>query len=338
MKSTPTLPPPAATRFSGLHSAAIGAAVWAVLLLWRRPSPFEFEWTETLLLLAPLILVPVGMELVRCTEPFGPDARLWRWSRRLQLPAALALAVAFRLPEGFSAACLALPWFATTTLIALAGLVRVLRRGLRPLEESCVDGALIYLAVGGGWVLLARLGARPLEFSAMIVLLTAVHFHHAGFVLPLMTGLAGQALSGTSARLAAAGVMLGVPAVAVGITASQMELGPMLECLAAILTALSGLLTALLYLRLTVRAGSAWPPRILWAVAAVSLAPSMVLAALYGSRSYITVEWLDIPWMRAVHGTANALGFGLSGLLGWTVVRTRNSAIPPGENGRSSAV
>ena len=46
---------------------------------------------------------------------------------------------------------------------------------------------------------------------------------------------------------------------------------------------------------------------------------TVVLALLYGCRAYFPLAWLDIPWMRAVHGTANALGFGLAGVLGWTV-------------------
>lgn len=47
-----------------------------------------------------------------------------------------------------------------------------------------------------------------------------------------------------------------------------------------------------------------------------------MLAAIYGSRFYVPMPWLDIPWMRAVHGTANALGFGLAGLLAWAMARS----------------
>ena len=49
----------------------------------------------------------------------------------------------------------------------------------------------------------------------------------------------------------------------------------------------------------------------------VALAASMVLAALYGARSYLTIGWLDIPSMRVLHGTTNAFGFALCGLCGW---------------------
>ncbi len=46
----------------------------------------------------------------------------------------------------------------------------------------------------------------------------------------------------------------------------------------------------------------------------------MVLAALYGSRFQAPpLAWLDIPWMLALHGSANALGIGVLGLWGWTL-------------------
>jgi hypothetical protein len=33
----------------------------------------------------------------------------------------------------------------------------------------------------------------------------------------------------------------------------------------------------------------------------------------------VPLPWLDIPWMRALHGTANALGFTVPALVGWYV-------------------
>ena len=83
--------------------------------------------------------------------------------------------------------------------------------------------------------------------------------------------------------------------------------------------ALSGLLSAWLHLRLAAEDGRARTIRSLWAVAGLSLAFGMVLAALYGARSLGGPTWLDIPTMRAWHGTADALGFGLAGVVGWSL-------------------
>lgn len=300
-------------------SAAAGGTVWIALLVLRPPSPSSADWAVSLLLLAPLVLVPLGLRLVE-PEDFGSAAgRWWRISAFLQLPAALALAAAFLLPKGPAAAVLSLPWLAATGTMGLLALLRLLRRGLRPVPELAVDAGLAFPIVGAGWAFLERAAIHPLRFAPIIVLLTAVHFHYAGFALPLLTGLAGRELGGTASRAAALGVIAGVPLVATGITASQLGAGPLLEFLAAWITALAGLLTAWLLLRLALQ--SARPPlaRILWGIAAVSLAGGMLLAALYGSRSFAPAAWLDYPRMWVLHGTANALGFGLCGLAAWNL-------------------
>lgn len=123
------------------------------------------------------------------------------------------------------------------------------------------------------------------------------------------------------ARAAGIGVVAGVPLVAVGITATQLGLAPWLECAAAWITSLSGLLTALLYWRLSRDSDFERAARWLWFVAALSLAFGMVLSAMYGTRFYLPLTWLDIPWMRALHGTANAIGFGACGVLGWWIAK-----------------
>lgn len=299
--------------------ALAGGILWAFALIALHPSPFEVAWAKALLLLGPLVLVPLGLFLVHLDEKDRIAVRLRRIVDVVQFPAALLFGVAYLLPQGLPAAGLALPWLVTTGLIALFGLWR-LRRGSRSLSEVCVDAGLIYLAIGGAWAVSDRLGFRPLDFDPVIVLLTAIHFHYAGFALPLVTGLAARRLDGGTARLAAAGVIAGVPLVAIGITSTQLKAGPLIESLAAWVLAAAGILTASLHLRLAFAPGRP-AVRCLWTVAAVSLAGSMVLAAMYGSRFYIALSWLDIPWMRAFHGTANALGFGLAGLLAWVMAK-----------------
>jgi hypothetical protein len=275
------------------------------------------------LLLAPLVLLPLGLPLVAPHTRTGGPGRLWRTVSLLQLPAALLLGWAFLLPQGLSAAALSVPWLVATGLLALLGLGRFWQHRRGPLDELCVAAGLVYAVIGSCWALLDRGGVRPLGFEPVIVLLTAIHFHYAGFALPLLTGFVMRQVEGRLSRLAGVGVVAAVPLVAAGITATQLNAGPLLECAAAWLMASAGILTGYLYFRLAVQ--PAWPPLVrgLWAVAAVSLTGGMVLAALYGSRFYVPIPWLDIPWMRALHGTANALGFGLAGLIGWTLAEPR---------------
>lgn len=64
-------------------------------------------------------------------------------------------------------------------------------RGVGPLPELAVDAALLYVPVGAV-ALLPHVGGISLRFRPIFILLTAVHYHYAGFVLPLVTGLAGR--------------------------------------------------------------------------------------------------------------------------------------------------
>src|SRR5262249_7945588 len=154
-----------------------------------HPSPFETAWAILLLLLAPLVLVPLGLQ--NLVPRFERDMhRSWTIAARLQLPAALLLSAAFLVDRGLVAAALALPWLGVSGLLAGVGLMKLRRSRLGSLQDFSAVMACIYLSVGSAWAVLDRAGFRPLGFEPVIVLLTAIHFHYAGFVLPLLTGVA----------------------------------------------------------------------------------------------------------------------------------------------------
>ena len=137
-------------------------------------------------------------------------ARWLGWIDRLQFPAALALLVACWIAPGWLAAAAALPWIAITVLMALTGLWRIRHEGVRrELDGLCRDSALVFAVIGGAWTMADRSGYRPLGFDASIVALTAVHFHYAAFVLPVVTGLAAQRVPGWNGRIGSIGVVAG---------------------------------------------------------------------------------------------------------------------------------
>ncbi|MEX2172551.1 MAG: YndJ family transporter [Pirellulales bacterium] len=301
--------------------AVVGAVVWFGLFGYLRPLPSHIEWAQMLLLLAALVLVPIGLRIARRPPRSRLEVACLRWIGVMQLPAAFALAVALLLPPGLSAALLAGCWFFVTLPVAIAGACRLWNHTPRAISDSCVALGMIYLAIGGGWAVLSCGGLRPLGFEPAIVLLTAIHFHYAGFLLPSLTGLAIENRTDNIARAAGIGVVAGVPLVAVGITATQLGFEPWLECAAAWITSVAGLLTAFLYWRLSRDSDIRGVVRLLWLGAALSLAFGMILSAMYGSRFYLPLTWLDIPWMRALHGTANAIGFGACGVFGWWIAK-----------------
>jgi hypothetical protein len=150
-----------------------------------------------------------------------------------------------------------------------------------------------------------------------------VHFHYSGLILPLVAGLVQRELFflRLSSR-AAVGVILGVPAVAVGITATQLGWGMSLERAAACGLALAGMAVAILQVRIALEGRFALRSRVLLGIGGASLFIGMVFAVIYALRGiFAGTAALDLAQMRLIHGTVNALGFALCSVLGWRRVR-----------------
>jgi hypothetical protein len=292
--------------------AAVGAVAWLAGVALLQPG-----WGAALLLLAPLVAVPLGLALLAPEAGAREGASAWRVALVLQLPAALLLLAGLTLPAGLPAAAFTLPWLAFTILLALAGALRLRGRGRGSVAELCCNAGLVYVAVGGGWTTLTALGARPLDLPPEIVRATAVHFHYAGLVLPLLAGLLVRAMPTRTARLAAVGVVAGVPLVAAGITLSAFGVR-LPELIAAWALAAVTALLALLQLRLAARPGRT-AVRVLLGCSGLALVAGMALAALYALGNFRGDGWLDVPLMVRTHGLINALGFALPGLLAWNL-------------------
>jgi uncharacterized protein (UPF0548 family) len=306
-------------RADWLRSAALGLLAWVIGLIVVQP-----DWAPALLLFGALVVVPLGLALL---DDLGDRRRRFRplsvlpW---VHLLCAILLIPSFALYPGSRAGLLALPWLGFTGLVALLGLVRHVAHGYRTAAGVATSAAMIFLAVGGGWTLASRWGMEPMGFREPIVLLTGAHFHFAGFALPILTGLAAGTLRNAVGRLAVAGVVLGVPFVAVGITAGRTV--PAVELSAAWFLAITCLLVVGLQWALAARA-TFWVERLLFALSGLALLAGMSLAAVYALSTFRAAYWLTIPQMIPWHGTLNALGFALPGLLAWHVARLRETEL-----------
>ncbi|MEO7913206.1 MAG: YndJ family transporter [Roseiflexaceae bacterium] len=301
-------------------SALVGALAWLLLLV-RLPAdlPTIFLITQ-LLLLAVLVFVPLALGLVAASRSAYAGGCLWL-AVRVQPFAAAAVVLAFLLPLGVLAGGLALSWLLFTGIVALLGVMRFLNSDGQDTAELCINVSLLLLPIGGFWLVMARFGVRPLGFGDTIVLLTAVHFHYAGFALLMLAGLAGRWLRvGVPQiwrifRLVAAGLIAGVPLVALGITFSRL-----LELLAVLLLASSVLGLALLTLVVIVSGLARYAARVLLAISALASIATMLLAVGYAGGSMLGFA-LTIPQMVLSHGAVNAFGLVLCGLLAWTIER-----------------
>ena len=297
----------------------------------------------TILFLGPLLVVPLGLRLLKQANLISIETNYRSPATIIWGTAVVSLACSFSQPAGQIAALLAAPWFLATLLLALLGARYVLAE-VRDLDaQLALAAALLLVAVGGGWTLVSRAGLRPANFSTEIVLLTGVHFHYAGFALPILTGwtvrhLQDQAtpspfwsssLGGVLQRGLIASVVAGVPLVGIGITFS-----PLLEVLASGLLTLAALLLALMQIRVAVQVSHALR-RSLLLISSVSLICGMTLAMTYALGNYLDTKWLDIPTMIPLHGIANSIGFSLCGLLAWNLPGTSaasDSITEPGES------
>lgn len=312
-------------------SAVIGGIIWLLLLLplsdWLNlpvESNGETWLIERLLMLATLVFVPLALSLAAPANGEGSHNFAFRVAIWLQPFSSILVIVSFYVRTGYWAGAITVPWILTTFFIALFGLWRLWQRWkttgtLLPLEELCIDAGLAYVVVGSGWLFLSRTGLNPLNFSDTIVLLTAVHFHYAGFSAPILTGLAGRKINTGIARklylAAATGVIAGPPLVAAGITLSRS-----VEVFSAVTLALSLFFLAMLTM-FAVAPAMKPAPRLLLVLSSVSVIVTMIFACLYAFGRFAGTETVNIPLMAQIHGVSNALGFVLCGLLGWAINR-----------------
>ncbi len=289
---------------------APGAAIWSLYLLVAQPSLMNIAWSRAILLLAALVVMPLALPLLRDEKRLAPLLQLAERSRFL---AAVLLAFSLAQVEGASAVLLAVPWLVVTLLIATQGMLDLAGRQ----RAAIVALAMCYLAIGGVWAVCDRAGWAPLGFDREIGLLTSIHFHFAGFALPLLAALAAGELGTPAARRTAWAATITPPLLAVGITSAHFGAPAAIETVAAAVMACAAIAVAWQYGRLSAQPGAEFSVRFCWTIAALMLAAAMIPAIAYGARSFRPIPWLDIPLMRIVHGSANAFGFTLPALLGW---------------------
>lgn len=303
-----------------MRQAQAGSVAWLLLAGADLAGGTDLGLITLLLALAPLVVVPLGFALPR---PVGPTA----WSRLLavaQPVGALAVAGALLLPTGGLAATIAGVWLGVCLWAAAAEVAVWWRRGSRAVPEIARLGGFLYLCVGATWLVFDRLAVRPLDLPAEIVELTAVHFHYAGFAAALIAGTAtaragssGRGLAGVATLL----VLAGSPVVAAGFAA----FGPLQIAGAVLLTV--GLLTlAWVTVRGIVPHLRDQPARWLLTVSSVTVVVPMLLAVQWAVGHNYATPALSIPDMARLHGSLNAFGFTLCGLLGWLRATDRSDA------------
>jgi hypothetical protein len=296
------------------RSAAGGVIVWLITLLLTTSDSEQAELVHKVVFWAVLVIVPLGLSVVGDER----GSSLYRLVVFAQPVAALFTIASFFVQKGVLSAALASAWLVLNMLIALLGLVRLTGRGFHRIEELSIDAGLLYLPVAGGWLVIYRLGIQPFDFGEMIVLLTAVHFHFAGFATPIIAGMSGRVLARRDYPrnvfgFAVFALVAAMPLVAAGITFS-----PWIGFIGALLLTLGLVLLAVLTLGWVKPSITSPAWRALLLIAAISSCAAMVLACLYAYSVATQTLIITIPGMAMTHGLLNAFGFVTCSLLVWS--------------------
>lgn len=306
-----------------LPAAALGGGVvWLALVVGRLAGATQLTLIDLLFLLAPLVIAPLGLRLVRFD--LGLPTRFLNVALVLQPAGAVMAVVSFLLPTGLAAGVAAGVWLLVCGLAGLGALVHLLAaRSLQPIR-LITAAAVGFMAFGAVWLILSRAGIRPLGLDPQIVELTAVHFHFTGFAATLLAGLVliglgeERGIWRRSALGAALMLVLGSPVLAAGWGTPVH----VLQVLGAILVAGGVIASSVIaFFRATTLADSRIARVLLRVAAAMPLLP-MVLAVEYSVGHIFGFRTLDIQTMALIHGNLNAVGYSLLGLVGWSIARS----------------
>ena len=313
-------------RKDALILAVFGLFIWLIFVMFKYPfSVFQMDYVQMLILAVPTFLLPLA-------------GFLMGYAKRVLLIGALAgysLVGSFLLDKSLLAVVLALPWLVWTIWMAVSQCqkwnfnyyrkIPIDTDEIQPVDSFIVRlnflAAAVFLPVGAAWALADRMDFQPLGFDSIITLLTVAHFHYAGYILPLLTGLVLPDFHKKFSNIVGTGVITGVPLVAIGITTSHFFLPPAIET--ACVTILAGAAFAVGGMHILSALRMNKNSRYLLMLSGLALMAGMVLALGYGWRYYFPLSFLSIPWMYAVHGSLNAIGFALPGLIGWFCLRDK---------------
>ncbi len=273
--------------------------------------------------LALTLALPLAVAFTRPADALEP-----RWTAAVAgLPWAVALTFALSplaLPARWRLGFGSVGYAALVAIVALSALLPARRdspgsHGLRvlTLPQAVARAALLLWTVGAGWLVIDAFGLRPLGFSPLVVRLTAIHFHYAAFIVPVIAAVVAAAYPSALSRTTAVISVLGAPSTAIGITAAQLGAPHWVETLFALPMIAGALLVGVVHLGLALGSEGATSPRpvrVLRLVVGATLLGTMGLAAAYAARGWL--PWTPtIPQMSLWHGIGNAVGVALCGLL-----------------------
>ncbi len=284
--------------------------LWLGYILLALAMHLAHAWVSSLLLFSVVILMPLGEPLLMAAG-ISPKREPVHFFHYLLLANALVAA------GSTSGMLFSLCWLVVRADCAVRALWQWRRSPSMNPADICLLAAVVFPAVGAMWLVAFCAGWMPFGFDALIVLLTAAHFHHAGFTLPLIAGLLGRHRPVRWTSWSCMAVLVGVPLVAAGITLTHFGRLAWVEPGGVAVLVLGALGVALSQMKLGFQKKLLGWTRTAFVFSGLSLFIAMLLALGFGVRYFIPSLALTMPQMWVVHGSLNAFGFGLLGILAW---------------------
>jgi len=294
------------------RSAAGGVVVWLITLLLTTSDSEQTELVHKVVFWAVLVIVPLGLSIV------ADESGLYKLVVFAQPVAALFTISSFFVQKGVLSAVLASAWLILNLLVALLGLLRLTKSGFHHLEELSIDAGLLYLPVAGAWLVVYRLGVQPFDYGEMIILLTVVHFHFAGFATPIIAGMCGRVFAHRNHPRRVFGFSVVALVAAMPLVAAGITFSPWIGLVGALLLTAGLLMLAVLTIGWIRPLITSPASRALLLIGAISSCAAMVLACLYAYSLATHALIITIPGMAMTHGLLNAFGFVTCSLLVWS--------------------
>ena len=269
----------------------LGALVWLGLVV-----GFVRDVPAALWMLSALVGVPLALRLAeRATS--GPSAASISWLRALSVPVAMVSSLSL-LASGPLSFLLSLPWFAHTSLVAVAGVFRFLSRPKLSDPMVAMDIGLVVVGVTGAGFTLDRMG---------VDLISNVGLQSTAFVIPFV---AAECVRQRGGHWWIPQVLaLSIPAGAVAIA-----FGGMPRLVGHVLIALACAWVTVLLLRVGAEQSVGAQIGLLFGGVALGLGVGVLVAA--ESFAFFDLEGEAIDLMRRFDGPLIALGFVVPALLG----------------------
>lgn len=300
----------------------LGASFWLALALASSSSHIHIGIIEVLFLLGPWMAVPLGADLIRGAATSSSSGGLRDWAL---FTAASLTTASFFLDNRIVATWFASSWLLVCAASAGDGLRRFVTSGTKSFTQFCFAIGEGYLLVAGIWLVASRAGISLFGFHEPIVLLTAVHFHFAGFASSVLAGLVHQAFAGRGRqrmlRWARTIVVLGP-----GVLGLAFFAGSKAKLVGALVFALGliGLAWAMIRVGIAARNGLG---RWLLSASGASVVVGMILVAVWAVGEYPLQAFVNIRQMAEFHGVLNGVGFVGCGLVGWRLLKADHDSI-----------